>query len=367
MRVDQVLPGFNRGDAMSNAARFLRRQLAARGFATAIYAEHIQPRARDEAIDVEHFFAAPPPDLTIYHYGIGTPVTARLRRRPEPKLMIYHNVTPAHYFVGVNEELARLCRLGRTDLVADRRRYDAVFAVSEYNRRELLRLGYEQVDLWPLPIDWSDYDREPDAAVLRTLERLGGPHLLFVGRISVNKRQDDVIRAYAAFRRLFAPTAHLWLVGTAVGQESYLEALRRLAQALGVADGTHFIGHASFPELLGYYHGAHLFLSMSEHEGLGIPLLEAMYFGVPVVAHAAAAVPETVADAGLLFTEKRFDAVAALLDRVLSDRALRDQLVAAGRRRVLDFAPERCMARFDALLAERFPRLFDGATAAPAR
>ena len=367
MRVVQVLPGFNRGDAMSNAARFLKRWLAARGFDTAIYAEHIQPSARREAIDVEHFFAAPPPDLTIYHYGIGTPVTARLRRRPEPKLMIYHNVTPARYFVGINEELARLCRLGRTDLVADRRRYGAVFAVSEYNRRELLRLGYERVDLWPLPIDWADYDREPDGEVVRTLARLEGPHLLFVGRISANKRQDDVIRAYAAFRRLFAPSAHLWLVGTAVGQETYLERLQQLARMLGVADGTHFIGHASFPELLGYYHGAHLFLSMSEHEGLGIPLLEAMYFGVPVVAHAAAAVPETVQDAGILFAEKRFDAVAALIDRVLGDAALRDRLVAAGRRRVRDFAPERSMARFEALVAERFPRVFNGRAAAPAR
>lgn len=357
MQIDQVLPGFNIGDAMSNEARFLQRYLQSRGCQSDIYAESIQPRARQEVSPVAQFFLRAVPDLTLYHYGIGTPITAKLRRRPGRKALIYHNVTPGYFFRGLNEELARLCQLGRTDLLSDRHRYQAVWAVSQYNRQELLRMGYENVRYFPIPINWTEYNQEPDRGVLNTLAALDGPHILFVGRISINKRQDDVVRAFAAFQKMFQPRAHLWLVGNPTGQERFQDTVQQLAQDLGVGASTHFIGHVTFPALLAYYQGSQIFLSMSEHEGLGIPLLEAMYFSLPVLAYAAAAVPETVGSAGLLFQHKRFEEVAALMNQVLNSPSLQETLRAEGRKRVQAFHPDRVLQIFERLLETDFPGL----------
>jgi glycosyltransferase involved in cell wall biosynthesis len=342
---------------MSNEARLLQQHFVQRGIDSLIYAEHIQDQARDEAASVRQFFRRPPPEVVIYHYGIGTPITRELRRWPGAKVLVYHNVTPPHYFHGVNEEMARLCEQGRHDLAGERRRYRSVWACSEFSRRELLALGFEQVRHVPVPIAWSDYNREPDRATLRVLEDLGGPHVLFVGRISVNKRQDDIVRAFAAYRSLYEPSAHLWLVGTPVGQERYLAQIQALVDTLRLGDRVHLVGHTSFPQLIAFYAGAHLFLSMSEHEGLGIPWLEAMYFGLPVLSYGAAALPETVADGGLLFTQKDFELVAAMMHRAVTDMALREQLVAAGRRRSLDFAADRILPRALSYLVEDIPEL----------
>jgi glycosyltransferase involved in cell wall biosynthesis len=342
---------------MSNEARLLQRHFLDRGIDSLIYAEHIQDQVRDDAVSVRQFFRRPPPDVVIYHYGIGTPITRELRRWPGAKVLVYHNVTPAHYFYGVNEEMARLCEQGRQDLAGERRRYRSVWACSEFSRRELLAIGFEQVRHVPVPIAWSDYNCEPDRATLRALENKGGPHILFVGRISVNKRQDDIVRAFAAYRNLYEPSAHLWLVGTPVGQERYLAQIQALVETLRLGSHVHIVGHTSFAELVAFYTGTHMFLSMSEHEGLGIPWLEAMYFGLPVLAYSAAALPETIADGGILFTQKDFELVAALMHRTVTNAALREQLIAAGRRRALDFSVDRVLPMALAYLAEDIPEL----------
>lgn len=355
MRIDQVLPGFNRGDAMSNEARLLRRFFTEQGYNSDIFAEHIQPQTREEATPVAQFFRRTPPELTIYHYGIGTPITQQLRRWPGHKLMIYHNVTPPHYFRGVNNEMARLCQQGRSDLYVERHRYDAVWACSDFSRRELMRMGFERVRHMPIPLNWAEYNQEPDRQTLRALNDLPGPHILFVGRISVNKRQDDIVRAFAVFKAFHHPDAHLWLVGTPIGQERYLQDVAALVSRLKLDASVHFIGHAHFAELLAYYQGSDLFFSMSEHEGLGIPWLEAMHFGLPVVAYAAAALPETIGSGGILFREKAFDEIAGLMARVLQDAVLRDKIIAEGHKRALSFAPEIILPRMAQALAEDIP------------
>ena len=363
MRIDQVLPGFNRGDAMSNEARLLRHFFQDLGVAGDIFAEHIQPQAREEAIPVAQFFRHIPPELTIYHYGIGTPITQQLRRWPGRKLMIYHNVTPAHYFRGVNDEMARLCQQGLLDLHAERHRYDAVWACSEFSRRELIRMGFERVRHMPIPLNWREYNREPNRDTLKALARLPGPHVLFVGRVSVNKRQDDIVRAFALFKTVHHPDAHLWLLGTAVGQERYLHDVEALVARLKLQESVHLIGHVHFDELVAYYQGSHIFLSMSEHEGLGIPWLEAMHFGLPVLAYAAAALPETIGSGGLLFRAKDFEEIAALMARVVGDVALREKLIREGHRRALSFAPDRVFPSMAKGLAEDLPG-FSGTFAA---
>jgi glycosyltransferase involved in cell wall biosynthesis len=98
------------------------------------------------------------------------------------------------------------------------------------------------------------------------------------------------------------------------------------------------------------YRSADVFVSCSDHEGFGIPLVEAMGHGLPVVAYGAAAVPSTVGDAGIVLPEKSPAMVAAAVHRVLADDRVRAALVAAGRDRLEELRPARSAEAFVAAL-----------------
>jgi len=170
-------------------------------------------------------------------------------------------------------------------------------ADSTYNALELTDEGYPDTAVVPILIDFADYDAAPDAATLTRLRRRaegGGAQWLFVGRVAANKCQHDVVAAFAAYRELFDRNARLSIVG---GRTLllYARALERLADELGVAGAVDFTDNLTFPQLLAQYRSADVFVSLSEHEGFCVPLVEAMHFGVPTVAFASTAVPETVA------------------------------------------------------------------------
>jgi glycosyltransferase involved in cell wall biosynthesis len=191
---------------------------------------------------------------------------------------------------------------------------------------------------------------EAMAARLRAGKR--GHDLLFVSRMAPNKRIEDLLKVFAVYRRVWDRGARLFVVGRP-DTGAYLEALQRFADRLGVEDMC-FAGRVSDAELAAYYGTADAFVSMSEHEGFGLPWVEAMAFGVPVIAYAAGALPETIGDAGILFSEKRYEDVAALVDAVVGDQALRSRLAAAGRERVAAFGPARFKARVGKLFGPWF-------------
>jgi len=196
----------------------------------------------------------------------------------------------------------------------------------------------------PILIDWSRYDIAPDPEV-RAL--LAGRHtkLLFVGRISPNKRQDELIRMLAYYRRCIDPEALLILVGSQRDQPQYYARLRALCETLGLGGAVRFTGPVSLAQLVGYYRAASVFVSLSEHEGFGVPLLEAMYLGTPVVALDAAAVGETVDGAGVLLPEKDLAEAAEACALVNEDLGWRQALIDAGRERVKAFDPDIVAAR----------------------
>jgi len=125
------------------------------------------------------------------------------------------------------------------------------------------------------------------------------PLLLFVGRVSPHKRQDDLIRMLAYYRACVDPDARLVLVGGYRDQPQYHARLTELVTALHLEPAVTFAGAVSAAELVAYFRSASAFVSLSEHEGFGVPLLEAMRFDVPVIAYDAAAVGETVGGAGV--------------------------------------------------------------------
>ena len=164
-------------------------------------------------------------------------------------------------------------------------------------------------------------------------------NLLYVGRLAPNKGCDDLIKLFYTYRNYINPAARLWLVGSRsfTGYVRYLEALiarlgleRRSALSL---IASRWAGCAPVMR------PSDVLLYGSRHEGFGVPLVEAMYFGLPVVAYAAAAVPETLGGAGVLFNRWAYAEVAELLDLVYRDADFRQRIIEGQRRRLADFDP----------------------------
>ena len=110
----------------------------------------------------------------------------------------------------------------------------------------------------------------------------------------------------------------LFFVGKYAGMEAYYEQLKRYVEALDLKD-VYFTGHIKFDEILAYYRTADVFVCMSEHEGFCVPLVEAMYFGVPIVAYDSSAIADTLGNGGILTEDKDPKLVAEIINRLVQD------------------------------------------------
>jgi glycosyltransferase involved in cell wall biosynthesis len=344
--IHQFAPTLTSADSISGDVFQLQRLLWRSGLGAPVYADHAAPTVRSFARDW-HDLAAQPTDRAplLVHISMGNDSLDLVATLPQEKIVDYHNITPAHYFAGVNEDARRYSEIGRRQL-ADYAKYAALgIADSEYNRAELERLGYAKTAVVPILVDWSAFDAAPDAAVARRLadERTS---ILVVGQLLPQKALHDVIPAFARYRE-GDPTARLFLVGSDRMSGDYTAKLHADVAARGLQDSVVFAGTVSPAELVAYYRGASVLLTLSDHEGFCIPLLEAMRNDLPIVAHAATAIPDTLGDAGVLLEDKSPDAVATALERVVRDAALRKGLIEKGRARFGDFSEARVHQALD--------------------
>jgi L-malate glycosyltransferase len=325
-RVHQVLATLGYGDAIGNEVLGVQRVLRAHGFESDVFVESADPRLESLTRDYRELpRVVGPDDLLIHHFSIGSKASRIAYALPARMMLVYHNITPPRYFVGVNKELVESCYLGRRELTAYARRCELAVGDSEYNREELERLGFQPTAVLPVVPDFSHLQATADAFVAREFDD-HWTNILFVGRVIPNKRFDDLIRIFHAYRTRYNPRSRLLLVGSAVGFDAYRTQLHQLTARLGTPD-VYMPGHVTNEELAAFYGVADLFLSASEHEGFCVPLIEAFHMGIPVLAYAAAAVPWTMHGGGILYREKDPATVAALMDTVLSDAAVRDAVL----------------------------------------
>jgi glycosyltransferase involved in cell wall biosynthesis len=326
--VHQVLATLGYGDAIGHEVLGIQRALRAAGYASKIFVETADPRLEPLTLDYRDLIDASHPDnILIHHFSIGSKASRIAFALPDRMVLIYHNITPPEYFVGVHDQLVELCYKGRRELTAYVTRCALALGDSEFNREELEALGFPDTAVLPVVPDFSHLDVDPDT-------RLAGrfddewTNVLFVGRVIPNKRIDNVIRYFHAYQKMHNPRSRLIIVGSYGGFDKYLVSLHQLCAALGVRD-VHLVGQVSNEELTAYYDIADLFLCASEHEGFCVPLVEAFHKRVPVLAYAATAVPSTMDGGGVLFTTKEPAAVGDLIEALLSDRALEESIVAA--------------------------------------
>ncbi|RME35159.1 MAG: glycosyltransferase, partial [Thermoflexia bacterium] len=294
----QFIIGATPGDAITDHALVIQRWLWEEGFRSEIYAESIHPALFDQIRPYREYRPSRSGELVVLHHSIGSDLVDDLLRQDVRFLLIYHNVTPPSFFQPADPSLTAQVQRGREQLKHLRERTMLALGVSAFNERELQELGFPRTGVLPIVLDPSQYNIEPNPELLAQYQD-GTPNLLFVGRLVPNKRQEDLIKLLWYYRRV-DPSARLFLIG-APWVPAYTEWLRELADELGLGDAVVFAGHVSQRDLVTYYRLADVYVSMSEHEGFGKPLIESMYLGVPVVAYAAAAVPETLGGAGVLF------------------------------------------------------------------
>lgn len=346
--IHQVLPNFTYGDGISNFVRRVRKQLQQAGVSSEIFVLHIDPRVANEC----HLFrpgCIASQDAIIYHHSIGSELTPHVVAHEGPKCLLYHNITPAEFFEPFHPKVTALLRQGREELKLLSRSFPYAIGQSAYNAQELREAGFVNPSVCPACVDPARWSEAPDSGLMARLQQ-GHTNVLFVGRISPQKKQEDLLRAFQAYLQ-FDPTAVLHLVGMIPEGDPYAAYVRRAAELFELGEHVQFAGAVDENQLAAYYRTANLFWSMSEHEGFCVPLVEAMWHDVPVLAYNSTAVGETLGAGGVLFNRKdRLKELAALAWLLVSDNGLRQQVIAAQRRRRTFCAPAAVAEALQALV-----------------
>lgn len=347
MRIDLLVPELAPHDATGTHTLLLRDLLVEQG-ATVRFVTQV-PTQVDEAFVLAADWRDPAPTVILQH-GIGSFVADAVIKRRLPVIVNYHNITPIEFVEPWTPDVIAGLRWGRSQL--DQLAPLAIRGIgdSAYNAAEMRSVGFDDVRV--APVLWRF---EPTATDWTTPSRNGSAErvMLFVGRVAANKCHEDLLASFAIVHEQH-PDTRLVLVGSPASAD-YQASLDAYATRLGIADRVDFTGPVSDTELRAHYAAADVFVCLSEHEGFCVPIVEAMAAGVPVIAHAAAAVPETVADAGIVLADKRPVTIASAVGRLLDDSELRHAVREAGRRRAADFALRESRPRMLAALKDLVP------------
>lgn len=331
MRIDQIMAGYADGDAISNMAAQMRAIFREWGYQSDIFADpaNISPSLRGDAFALSDYQGGSR-DICFHHYGIMSPAAERFIQSSARRIMIYHNITPPSWFKGFDDALAGRLLKALEALPRLASEIDDIWTVSNFNASELARMGIAEAKLLPLP--FTPPPNKTAASPLNYNEPL--TNLLFVGRIAPNKRIEDLIEAFAWYHLTINRQSRLFIVGSVWSCPRYYSMLRMLVGDLDI-ENVCFEGFVTDDQLPEYYRLADLYVSASQHEGYCLPLVEAMYHRLPVVARATGGTPEAMDGAGLLYDNLDNAELAALFDSLLTDAKLRTEILDAQEARIV--------------------------------
>ena len=339
------------GDATGNDALAIRDILRGMGYKSEIYAEFIGSRLENEKIMKFEKMSLKPDDVLIYHMSVGSRLSYLIETFKCKKIMIYHNITPSNYFLGYDIISVAATKKGLDEVRYLNNKFDYCLADSEYNKQDLIEYGYTcDIDVLPIVVPFSDYEKKPSKVVLRKYTD-SMTNLLFVGRVVPNKKIENIIAAFYHYQKKFNPISRLFLVGHWNGMERYKSKLDEYIKVLGI-NNIVFTGHIKFDEILAYYRLADVFVCMSEHEGFCVPLVEAMFFDIPIVAASHAAVPYTLGGSGILLDEESPLLAAGAIDLMVTDTSLRKVVIDAQRNRLNDFSHAVVKSQFETYVGD---------------
>jgi glycosyltransferase involved in cell wall biosynthesis len=321
-KIIQVIEGLDVYDACSNHVLHLD-ALFKNEFKlnTRIYVKHFHPDLENLIFSIDGLDVADE-DIIIFHSSGYSEFCADIVRKAKCfKILHYHNITP-HYFFEKGTHLYNLCKRGRDQLKVIFSDFDFITGDSYYNLKEIIDLGFDANKTFKLPIVLEEHET---AAKNRLCAHDNANNILFVGRICENKKQDKLISAYAKLKRQFPILGKLVLVGGYDKSTAFFKAIQKLISDLNLKDEVLITGKISEADLDKQYQNALCFISFSEHEGFGVPLLEAAQYGIPVLALNEAAVSETLEFSPALFTNEQ--ELFFCFEKILNDSAFRKQIL----------------------------------------
>ncbi|MTI85038.1 MAG: glycosyltransferase family 4 protein [Firmicutes bacterium] len=321
MRIDQITPSMRYRNDINSTVWVLQKIIKDIGFESCTLSEPVQAKEKE---------------YIIYHMLPGSQVAKTLSGiESKQKVLFYHGIMPPE------EKLAKV-----------KNRFAITFTTTKYLEKDLQKAGYGGIKVLPLPVDLRDYEREPDAQLIRTYDD-EYTNILFAGQITPNKKLEETILVFNYYHKKFNPKSRLFLVGSFSADAGYCQKLLDLIKELEIKN-IFLPGRANFAQLLAYYRLSHIFLSMSEYEGLPTPLVEAMYLKVPVIAFGHGAVPEVLGGAGCLIDDKDIRETARLLDLIVKDREKREKIIRRQSERVAAFQPEKVFPLYSEAITEAF-------------
>ena len=351
MTVNQWVPAAHRGDAIGDSARRVRGLLRELGHVSDIYALTVDGDLVGDVLPFDDQKARAG-DVTIFHYALPSAMTDAFAALSRGRVLQYHNVTPAHFFAPYDAGIFRLATLGRAEILRLAGRTDVALGDSEFNRQELEAFGFTNTGVFPIAVDVDRIRRAAPPPALEAVLSDGLMNFLFVGRIAPNKKIEDHIRLAEQYKRYVDNDYRFIFVGKTDGIPRYYNAVRALiAEYRMPQDRFIFTGPVPDEDLITYYRTADVYISLSEHEGFCVPLLEAMAADVPVLAYASTAVPGTLGGAGVQFEPKDLEFAAELLGELAYNDDLRARVIAGQSRRLAEFGDERLRDTLTRLLS----------------
>lgn len=327
MQIHQILPTLSPGDAIGNEVLEIRKILRSWGYKSDIYAQNIHSdMAKFAKTFTEYKKVSSSKNILIFHFSIGSDVSEFVKNLRDRKIIIYHNITPPNYFYDVNDTLVRLLINGRKELKEFSGITDLSLGVSQYSENELKKIGFRNTGVLPIILDFGIYDQEPDKKILSNYGQDDWTNIIFVGRLAPHKKQEDLIKIFYYYNKFINQKSKLILVGAYNGTEKYYEYLTSMVKQLSL-DNVYITGQINFRELLAYYKVADIFISMSEHEGFCVPILESMYFDIPIIAYKSSAIPYTLENSGILVNKKNYIAIAEMINILIGDNELRKKII----------------------------------------
>jgi glycosyltransferase involved in cell wall biosynthesis len=340
VRIDQAVESFDYGDALAIQSLGIRNGLRALGHPSTIFSRRIDPRMESEALSEQ----APDEAALLVHVRSDAQTAELYAGRKHPKALIVH---------GGPESLS-------PSLLRSSAAYDFVYASSPAVRREMT--GNLKTGVLPFEpiVDAARWNIAPDATLMAALQD-GRTNILSVDSIERSSGQGELLDCFARYLSL-DQNARLILAGRFGFESPYYQELLGIVHGSALSQHVLITGMVSDPALAALYATAHMYVTLSEREGSGTALVEAMWFDVPVVAYRTDSTAAVLKDAGLLIADKS-DAlqIAALLRIVARDSSVRTALLKSQEQRRLAFDSDARAQRLSGIAADLKANVADSA------
>ncbi|EOQ48440.1 TPA: glycosyltransferase [Citrobacter braakii] len=322
-RFIQVIESLDMYDACSNHVvhidEYVRKKI---GIQAEIYVKHVHPDRKHLVKYIDHLDSSDE-DIVFFHFSAFSEYCAeKVITASGLKVLHYHNITP-HYFFEKNTFLYNLCKKGRNQLKDIVNHFSFITGDSNYNLEEIITLGFEKSKTQKLPIIINEISNIGTGNIAN-IANIDSDNIIFVGRICENKCQHKLIEFYNDYIKN-NEIGRLYLVGKYDTSSSYYKKIINLIRELKIEDKVILTGPVSEIQLYEYYSKSKCFISFSEHEGFGVPLLEAAQHGIPVLAFNEAAVSETLECSPGVFSS--VDELYKMVDKVFTENDFRKKII----------------------------------------